>query len=193
MPPRMIAVKFELGYDYVRFPARGGEPREEFFFVLMECRQQAQAMAGYFEGIDAPMPATAKLDAIAARKGECRFRHSALPVTTFHSPGLTTDFLILTSVLGVIWQSSTYRVWVHNCRNLVPTRGKARASIEFQPSQRPDVGFRDCNAVVFGKLIESAAEGLLFRFHLVRSANAAPEGMVSPLLDCHGFGCWRDI
>lgn len=48
MPPRMIAVKFELSYYYVRFPPRGGEPCEEFFFVLMECRQQAQAMAGYF-------------------------------------------------------------------------------------------------------------------------------------------------
>jgi hypothetical protein len=78
MPPRMIAVKFELGYDYVRFSARGGEPRKEFFFVLMKCRQQAQAMAGYFEGIDAPMPPTTKLDAVAARKGERRFRHSCL-------------------------------------------------------------------------------------------------------------------
>jgi hypothetical protein len=61
------------------------------------------------------------------------------------------------------------------------------------PLQRPDIRLRDCNAVVFGKLIERAAEGLLFRFHLTRSANAAPEGMVSPLLDCRGFGCWRDI
>jgi hypothetical protein len=78
VPAGMIAVKFKLGHNNVRFAARGREPRAELFFVLMECRQQAQATASYFEEIDAPMPPTAKLDAIAARKWECRFRHSRL-------------------------------------------------------------------------------------------------------------------
>ena len=46
------------------------------------------------------------------------------------------------------------------------------------PSQRPDVGLRDCNAVVFGKAIESAPEGMLFGFQFAGRANAALVGMV---------------
>ena len=60
-------------------------------------------------------------------------------------------------------------------------------------SQRPDVRLRDCNAVVFGKAVESAPKSMFLGIRFAGRAQPALVGMGTPLIDSHGFGCRRDI
>jgi hypothetical protein len=59
-------------------------------------------------------------------------------------------------------------------------------------SDRPCVGFRDCDAVIGEKAIEGTAESLLLQFEFT-AAYTAPEGVLAPFGDSDGFCVWRDI
>ena len=61
------------------------------------------------------------------------------------------------------------------------------------PSQRPNVGLGDCDAVVFGKAVESAPECMFFGIRFAGRAQPALVGVGTPLLDGHGPRCRRNI